>query len=352
MSTPAIWALCAGTVLASWALTRAFRIYALTRGMVDVPNERSSHRRPTPRGGGVAIVVTTIAALSLLALGDVVSWRFVLGFSGAGCAVAVAGFLDDRNDIRKRWRFLTHFLAAFALVTTLGGIRGIGPFNDAVSVWVGWPLVLMYIVWTINLTNFMDGIDGLAASEAVTVAGGGILIYMLAVPGSDAWAAPLVFAAAVSGFLLWNRPPARIFMGDVGSGFVGLALAALPLHASTFSPSLFWGWIILLGVFIVDASLTLLRRLLRGERVYDAHRMHGYQHAAVRWRTHGGVTLAVLAINLFWLLPLACAVALRHLEVVTGVALAYAPVTAAAVWLGAGVPEIRRQREEIRPARN
>jgi Fuc2NAc and GlcNAc transferase len=147
-----------------------------------------------------------------------------------------------------------------------------------------------------------------------------------------------VFAAAAGGFLLWNRPPARIFMGDVGSGFVGIALAAMSLQASTVSTSLFWGWLILLGVFVVDASMTLVRRVLRAERVWNAHRTHAYQHAALRWRTHGCVTLAVVCINVLWLLPLAGLVALRRIDEVTGLAVAYAPLVAGAVWLGAGAP--------------
>jgi Fuc2NAc and GlcNAc transferase len=135
-------------------------------------------------------------------------------------------------------------------------------------------------------------------------------------------------------------------MGDVGSGFVGISLAAMSLHASTFSPSLFWGWIILLGAFIVDASVTLLRRMVRGDRVHDAHRTHAYQHAAIRWRTHGWVTLVVIAVNLFWLLPLAFAVATHRVDAATGTAIAYAPLTAVALWLRAGVPPVTRPRDD------
>jgi Fuc2NAc and GlcNAc transferase len=184
----------------------------------------------------------------------------------------------------------------------------------------------------------MDGIDGIAASEAVSVSVGGALLYAMAAPHSDIWAVPLVFAAASLGFLIWNRPPARIFMGDVGSGFVGITLAAMSLHASLVSTSLFWGWLILLGVFVVDASITLIRRLLRAERVWDAHRMHAYQHAAVRWHTHRGVTLAVVGINVLWLLPLASLVVLDRIDAIAGAVIAYAPLIVGAIWLDAGRP--------------
>jgi len=217
-----------------------------------------------------------------------------------------------------------------------GGIRPIVMLDGVLSSGVTIPIAILYVVWLINLTNFMDGIDGIAASEAVTVSVGGALLYALAAPHADGWTVPLVFAAAAGGFLIWNRPPARIFMGDVGSGFVGISLAALSLHASSVSPSLFWGWLILLGVFVVDASVTLIRRVLRAERVWDAHRTHAYQHAALRWHTHGGVTLAVVGINVLWLLPLASLVVLDRIDAITGAVVAYAPLVVAAIRLDAG----------------
>jgi Fuc2NAc and GlcNAc transferase len=331
-----ISALCAGTVLASWALTGRLRSYALRRGMLDVPNERSSHVEPTPRGGGAAIVLATLAAMCTLALAGMVNWKLVLGFVGAGGVVAIAGFLDDQKHLRRRWRLLSHFGAAFILVFSVGGTRPLVIFDGVLSNWVTFPVAILYTVWLINLTNFMDGIDGLAASEAVSVSVGGALLYAIAAPFADGWAVPLVFAAAASGFLIWNRPPARIFMGDVGSGFVGIWLAAMSLHASIVSTSLFWGWLILLGVFLVDASVTLIRRLLRAERVWDAHRTHAYQHAAIRWHTHRNVTLAVVGLNVFWLLPLACLVVLGRIDAVIGAVIAYAPLVVAAFWLDAG----------------
>jgi len=328
----------AATLLASWALTGMLRSYAFRRGMLDVPNERSSHVEPTPRGGGASIVVATLGAMCMLALAGMANWTLVLGFGAAGVVVAIAGFVDDRKHLKRRWRLLAHFGGALMLLISMSGLGPIAILDGMLSGWPIFSIAILYIVWLINLTNFMDGIDGLAASEAVCVAVGGALLYAIATSRPDASAIPLVFAAAAGGFLIWNRPPARIFMGDVGSGFVGIALAAMSLHASTVSTSLFSGWLILLGVFVVDASVTLIRRILRAERVWDAHRMHAYQHAALRWHTHRAVTLAVVGINIFWLLPLACFVALRRIDEVTGLVVAYTPLVAGAVWLGAGAP--------------
>jgi Fuc2NAc and GlcNAc transferase len=267
-----------------------------------------------------------------------VSWTRALGFAAAGVVVATAGFVDDRGHLKRRWRLLAHFGAASILLITLDEIRPIAIVDGVVADWATFPIAMLYIVWLINLTNFMDGIDGIAAGEALSVSAGGALLYAIAGAPTSAPAFPLVFAAAALGFLIWNRPPARIFMGDVGSGFVGIALAAMSLHASIVSASLFWGWFILLGVFVVDASVTLVRRILRAERVWEAHRTHAYQHAASRWHTHGAVTLAVVAINIFWLLPIAILVALHRINELTGIGVAYSPLVVAAVWLGAGAP--------------
>lgn len=304
--------------------------------MLDLPNERSSHVQPTPRGGGAAIVLATLGAMCTLALAGTVNWTLVLGFGAAGGVVALAGFLDDRKHLRRRWRLLSHVGGASILLISLSAIGPIVILDGVLGSWSTFAIAMLATVWLINLTNFMDGIDGLAASEAVSVSVGGAFLYAIAAPRADGWTVPLVFAAAAFGFLIWNRPPARIFMGDVGSGFVGMWLAAMSLHASIVSTSLFWGWLILLGVFVVDASITLIRRLLRVERVWDAHRTHAYQHAAIRWHTHRGVTLAVVGINVFWLLPLACLVVLHRIDAIAGAVVAYAPLIVGAIRLDAG----------------
>jgi Fuc2NAc and GlcNAc transferase len=191
-------------------------------------------------------------------------------------------------------------------------------------------------VWLINLTNFMDGIDGVAATEAVTVSLGGALATLLVARDDPQWIAPLILAGSSLGFLAWNWPPARIFMGDGGSSFLGLMFGVLSLHAAHRTPALFWSWMILLGVFIVDATVTLTRRTIRGDRVYEAHRTHAYQHAARRLGAHRPVTMTIAVINVAWLLPLAALVARGSLPDVVGVLVAYVPLVVAAIWLGAG----------------
>jgi Fuc2NAc and GlcNAc transferase len=142
--------------------------------------------------------------------------------------------------------------------------------------------------------------------------------------------------AAVIGFLVWNFPPAKIFMGDAGSGFLGLMLGALALYSAHIEAVMLWVWMILLGIFIVDATFTLLRRLLRGEKVYEAHRSHAYQYASRTCGNHLTVTLAVLFINLFWLAPLSVAVALGAIGGALGLIIAYVPLLWLAWYFHAG----------------
>ncbi|MDH0625438.1 MraY family glycosyltransferase [Pseudomonas sediminis] len=323
----------------SLLLTGALRRYALARSLMDVPNARSSHSVPTPRGGGVAIVLSFLAALPLLAVVGVLPWPVLWALMGAGAWVAVVGFLDDHGHIAARWRLLAHFIGAAWALGWLGGLPSLAVFGfDLELGWLGYVLAAFYLVWLLNLYNFMDGIDGIASVEAISVGLGGALIYAL-LGEPTAIGAPLLLAVAVAGFLFWNFPPARIFMGDAGSGFLGIALGVLSLQAAWIAPQLLWSWLILLGVFTVDATWTLFRRLLRGDKVYEAHRSHAYQYASRRFGNHLPVTLAVLGINLLWLLPIALWVGLGGLDGLLGLLVAYLPLVVLAVKFKAGERE-------------
>ena len=324
MSMP-VWLLM--VVALSYGLTFALRRYALARSLMDVPNARSSHTVPTPRGGGVAIVLVFLAAISVQALTGALETRLWLALLGSGAVVAVVGFLDDHNHIAARWRLLGHFAASAWALLCLGGMPGvIGAVEGLAALW--WLFGLLYLVWMLNLYNFMDGIDGIASVEAVCVCAGICLIYAL---GGDAplMVLPALLDAAVLGFLLWNWPPAKIFMGDAGSGFLGLTLAVLSVQAAWVKTEYFWAWVILLGVFIVDATFTLLRRLLRGGKVYQAHRSHAYQYASRVHGRHLPVTVATAMITLGWLLPCALAVTVFGLNPGLGTFIAYIPL----LWL-------------------
>jgi len=326
-----------GVGLLAVFLTWLMRRYALSSMFLDWPNARSSHSVPTPRGGGVAIVAAFV--VGVLVSGPVfdvaVPWRMI----EAGIGVATVGLIDDRSHIPARWRLVAHFFCAGWILYSIGippldwldRTIDLGPFGAL--------LAALYLVWMLNLYNFMDGIDGIAGVEALTAGMGGALIYTLG-GGSltDGWLPAALLAAAAAGFLVWNFPPARIFMGDVGSGFLGLMLGALSLQAAVEQPVLLWCWLVLLGVFVVDATVTLVRRILRREQVYEAHCSHAYQHASREFEAHRPVTLAVAAINLFWLLPWAIAIALGYVAGLVGLVVAYIPLLILAFRFKAGMP--------------
>jgi Fuc2NAc and GlcNAc transferase len=333
------WWLLLAVFAVSWLLTLVLRHYALAQSLMDIPNERSSHSVPTPRGGGVAIVVAFALTLPLLSGLDLIATPALRAVLGAGLMVAVIGFCDDHGHIAAKWRLLGHFMAAGWALYWLQGLGPIEFFGSPIDFgWFGNLLAIFYLVWMLNLYNFMDGIDGLASVEAISVSLGMCLIYWCCGTVELVWPA-LALAAAAGGFLCWNFPPARIFMGDAGSGFLGIVLAALALQASWASSSLLWSWLILLGVFIVDATWTLMRRLMRGDKVYQAHRSHAYQYASRQFGSHRKVTLAVLAINVGWLLPLAFVAGNHLLSGPIALFIAYVPLAVLAWRLQAGALE-------------
>ncbi|MHA6193675.1 MraY family glycosyltransferase [Pseudomonas wadenswilerensis] len=333
------WILLSCVLILSFLMTVGLRRYAISQSLMDIPNARSSHSIPTPRGGGVAIVLAFLLALPVAYGVGQISFELLVGSLGAGGLVAVIGFLDDHGHIAARWRLLGHFTGAIWGLYWLQAAPQLLLFGTTFDLGVvGYVLAALYMVWMLNLYNFMDGIDGLASLEAISVCAGICLLYAAVGKPELIWG-PAILALAVAGFLFWNFPPARIFMGDAGSGFLGIQLALLSLHAMNADPVLLWAWIILLGSFIVDATFTLARRLLRGDKVYEAHRSHGYQYASRQFGKHRPVTLAITAINVFWLLPMAAAVVLGGLDAILGVIIAYLPLVLLAIKFKAGEKE-------------
>jgi Fuc2NAc and GlcNAc transferase len=332
------WLLLVVIFIACYVGVALIRFYAVSRGMLDTPSSRSSHTVPTPRGGGVAFVVIYLLGLGYIGyLGDAsLSMLIMLGVPSL--IVASIGFVDDHHPLSAKWRIMVHCIAASLCLLAMEHVPVFSIMGYQLnSIFINAVLVFFYQIWMINLYNFMDGIDGIAAVEAIVVC-----ILMATIYGLEGYAfgvtATLLLAAAVLGFLVWNFPPARIFMGDSGSGFLGMVLAALSLQGALIDLRYFWAWVILLGVFIVDATFTLVYRIGRGEKMYVAHRQHAYQHAASKLGNHRPVTLAVGVITLFWLAPIAFAVVLFNMDGAMGVAVAYLPLLFIAVRFKAGLP--------------
>ena len=336
MSALVVTCICAFAAAA--VLTGYVRRLAILHDVLDVPTARSSHTVATPRGGGVAVVVVVIAAALVQRAAGVIDTPLLLALLG-GVAVAAVGFVDDRHAVSPGVRLLLHFAAGVWAVSCLGGLPPLQIGAHTVQLgWIGFCIAVLGVVWTLNLFNFMDGIDGIAASEAVFVALAGATLSA-GTQGAVA-ASAVVFAAAAGGFLLWNWPPARIFMGDVGSGFMGYVISVLALAATKLSPTGAWVWLILGGAFFADATATLARRVLRGRRAHEPHRSHAYQQLARRWGSHRSVTLLLLAVNLLWLAPLAMLAVRRPEWAGILVLVALLPLAALALLCGAGGAEV------------
>lgn len=339
MTKAILFIICCGLFLAGYLGTYGLRRLALAKSIIDIPNERSSHTVATPRGGGVAIVLSFIGALFVLFLFEFLLFNLFIALLGAGVLLAVIGFLDDLGHVAARWRLLGHFSAAIWGLYWLQGFPPLIILGMSLDLsWVGYILAAVYSVWLLNLYNFMDGIDGLASIEAMTSCLSMAFLYWL-LEFQDSAVLLIALVSSVLGFLVWNFPPAKIFMGDAGSGFLGIILALLSIQGAWLSANFFWCWIIVLGVFIVDATFTLLHRLWRKEKVYEAHRSHAYQYAARQFNSHKKVTLAVLLINLFWLSPLALVAGLGYLDGMLTTLIAYIPLIGLAVYFKAGALE-------------
>ena len=273
-----------------------FRRWSSKRAILDIPNERSSHTEPTPRGGGVIIVIVCLFFFPILSVlsGQHIIWSYLIG----ALVVSAVSLVDDVRTISPFWRFLCHSLAAGIVIWQLQGFdKLLIPFYGTVQTgfW-GNILAFLWIVWLINAYNFMDGIDGIAASQSVTAGIGWLLIgtlYNFELIGLYGG----VVAFSALGFLIHNWQPARIFMGDVGSAFLGFTFAVFPLlnreriDNPVFDGYLPWITGFLVWFFVFDAVLTLIRRTLSGEKVWQAHRKHIYQQLVIAGISHSTVTI-------------------------------------------------------------
>jgi UDP-N-acetylmuramyl pentapeptide phosphotransferase/UDP-N-acetylglucosamine-1-phosphate transferase len=299
LNVPELWPLAAAvTALAITACATAWLLpWLIARQLVDAPNARSSHTTPKPRGAGPAIVLGIIIACLVFGPVDTRS----LGLGLAALVLCALGFLDDRRSLSARLRLLVQAMITAALVALIPPDMQIA--RDYLPFWLERGLIWLSWIWIINLTNFMDGIDGICGVQMVSVGGG------IALAGSVLWGADglTIWAAALAGsglgFLIWNWPPSRLFMGDSGSLPLGLISGALSIELALrgYAPTA----ILLNGLFWSDATLTLLRRVVKGEPIWQAHRSHTYQRLAAGLGTPGALdhrrTLWAMIVLNAWL---------------------------------------------------
>jgi Fuc2NAc and GlcNAc transferase len=277
-------------LLLSFGLTYFIKEYAIKKSLVATVNERSSHSIPTPHGGGIAVSLTWFIGLIYLYINQQIDPTLFYALI-IGAVIAVVGLVDDIVELSPKLRMVVFTLVGTSGLYIIGGLETItfGLFDISNS-FVTSIFAMLLILWYINLTNFIDGIDSYLAVKFIFLSVAGLLLF-----GGAHFA---VLGVSVLGFLYWNWHKAKIFMGDVGSTLLGYTIAIITIYYANIESSNLWIWFTLYGVFWFDATLTLIRRKLNGEKLTQAHRKHAYQRLTQAGWSHSRVTLAALGLNL------------------------------------------------------
>jgi Fuc2NAc and GlcNAc transferase len=320
-----------GAFVGTWLM----RSIALRTGHIDHPHERGSHTRPTPIGGGMGFVVpVTLAWVGIAAAwGDYV----LLTTAVVSAALAVMGYVDDRRRIEP-WIRLTAQAAAAATIAVLILWRARGAQGVEYAGYIAGAAFML--TWSANLFNFMDGIDGLCSTECLYIALGGLAVSAFTGGSTPFLLALVVLAAGLVGFLPWNAAPAKIFMGDGGSTWLGFTLAALAIQDAVRLPGLLSAWLILPALFVADATVCVIRRAYRGENITQAHRAHAYQNLSRLLASHGKVVAIFIGVNLAFLPAVYVALEMPAYRWIATIA-AYAVAVTLAIVARSGVHGVR-----------
>ena len=316
-------------LLVSASAVPALAAWARSRRLLDVPNHRSSHTVPTPRVGGVGIVLAICAGALIAGRQGAPFGQDGALIAAGALAIAALSLLDDIRPLPATVRLMGHFIIAGGVAF---GLSSLYVPLDWIPETPARLLLVAWIVGMVNAYNFMDGIDGLAGGQAILAASAWALASYLI--GSDAFTVFwLVTAAAVAAFVRLNWHPARVFMGDAGSAFLGYVFATVPLAMSSSSPAVLGAALLLMWPFVFDTAFTFFRRLRRGENVLQAHRSHLYQRLAATGLSHDRVTLLYLALAAIGFPAALLAVSQSTATAVFSFA-ALVPLAAAALWAG------------------
>ncbi|HIC12372.1 MAG TPA: glycosyltransferase family 4 protein [Sulfurimonas sp.] len=277
-------------LLLSFTLTYLIKNYYIKHTFFDEVNERSSHSVPTPHGGGIAIAVVWFIGLFYLYFTNEINTSLFFALL-VGIIISIVSFFDDLYDLSPKVRLIAQAVVALGGLYFLGGFHSLGFSFFSIDNQIFTNIFAFFlIVWFINLYNFLDGINGYAGSEMVFLSAAGFLLF--------GGAHFLVLIAATLGFLVWNYGNAKIFMGDVGSTLLGYNVAIFTLYYANQTSNNFWIWIILFGLFVFDATFTLLRRKLNHEKLSQAHKKHAYQRLQQSGWSHTKVTTYSIGVNL------------------------------------------------------
>jgi len=276
----------------SYFLTFFVRKIAIKRNIIDSPNERSSHSIPTPRGGGLAIVIIWYIVLFFLFFYEQIEFKLFLALL-SGLILAITSFIDDIADLKPQYRLIAQAISSFSALYFLDGLflfpnLDIGVVNFLINIFV-----FVGIIWFINLFNFLDGIDAYASIEAILISIGIYIVVQDLII--------LVFIVSIAGFLIWNWPKAKIFLGDIGSTQLGFIIVVFGIYYHNTVEFSIYNWLIITSLFWFDATFTLFRRWRNGEKLSQAHKKHAYQRLVQGGFSHLKVDIYAITINILLL---------------------------------------------------
>ncbi len=313
-------AIFAAAFVCSAILTKLARGWLLRRVVMDIPNDRSMHAAPIPRGGGIAVMATIIAGLCAFAVLFPAGREKILAIGAAAMFLSGVSWLDDKRGLSAKWRLAAHIVAAVIGVAALPS--GFSLANGLLPQWLELAVLVLGWAWFINLYNFMDGIDGITGTETVSIALGVAVVAFIGQLSEAYGVLASILAGASAGFLLFNWHPAKIFLGDVGSVPLGFVVGWLLLSLAGDG---YWAAALILPLYyLADSGITLGKRIARGERIWEAHRSHFYQRAAQSFKSHSRAVLLIAAANA----ALIASAAVSLAQPIIGLAMAVAAVAA------------------------
>jgi len=319
-------------IACSWIGVFLYKKYAIFTGIISTPNYRTLHELPIPRGGGIVFSLLSILAIFLIWWNWQLSEELLLALVVGGFIATLLGFIDDIANISARIKLIIQLILSCWVVYCL--YFGELLTFDLMPLYMIIPIVLFFMIWMMNAYNFLDGIDGMAASGAIFVSLAVALVLFLTEGPIEIIAIFILMASTVIGFILFNWPPATIFMGDAGSVFLGYIFGVLLLFTVLNNDVSIWAWLTVFGYFFADTVVTQIIRVIMVKKWYLAHRSHAYQNLARMSGSHLKVTSGVTLYNIFWILPIAIWSALQpEMEIIAAI-LAVAPALVVAYKYG------------------
>ena len=297
--------LCISYIAISVIINILIRNFAIKNNLFDIPNNRSSHQTPKPKGGGISIVLPLILTVTILFFCQMIDTKIAVSMIIGLTLVGITGLIDDYKSLSALFRVGVYIFSAGLSLHIIGGLDSISINRHSYYLGnAGYYLSILFLVWLTNLYNFMDGTDGFAAIQTICVS----IFCCFLLYFSNNFIFLIIMLCLVSttiGFLYWNWAPAKIFMGDVGSCTIGFFFGLLAVYTQNKSIISIGVWVILLSPFIGDATFTLISRILNNEKWYSAHNSHAYQKLYQLGLSHAQLGFALLAINLLIIWPLA-----------------------------------------------